>query len=99
MLIEALNNSFLLDDSQKLALYNKAQCMDQEYRKKLIESLNAEKNIMLGILREHKNDKKDIPVNNLKGEMIRKRIDSIRKLEESEKLENFNLIEDSLNEI
>lgn len=99
MLIEALNNSFLLDDSQKLALYNKAQNMDEKYKNKLIESLNSEKKVMLHLLRKYKSDKRNISVVDLKGEMIRKRIESIRNLEENEKIEDFNLLEESLNEI
>lgn len=99
MLIEALNNSFLLDDSQKLALYNKAQNMDEEYKNKLIESLNSEKKLIIEWLRKHKNDKRNVSVVDLKWEMIRKRVDSIRKLEQNEQIEEFNLLEESLNEI
>jgi hypothetical protein len=89
----------LLDDSQKLALYNKAQNMDEEYKNKLIESLKSEKKVMLQLLRKYKSDKRNISVIDLKGEMIRKRIESIRNLEENEKMEDFNLLEESLNEI
>lgn len=91
MLIETINKSFLLDNSQKIYLLEKIKNSDEIYRNRLLERLNFEKEFMLQLLKKYKDDSNDKSIWQLKWELIHKNFDRIRMLENEDKDDLFEL--------
>lgn len=91
MLIEAINQSFLLNSSQKIYLLEKVKNSDEIYKAKLLDSLNSEKNFILQLLRKYKQDTNSTSIGQLKWELMQKNFEKIRQLEESDSDDFFDL--------
>ena len=97
-IIDTINNSFLLDSSQKIYLIQKVENSDEEYRNKLLKNLNSEKVFITQLLRKYKDDSNNISIWQLKGELMKKNFEKIKMLEKSDE-DDFALLEKSLEEI
>lgn len=91
MLIEAINQSFLLNSSQKIYLLEKVEKSDEIYKAKLLDSLKSEKDFMLQLLRKYKQDTNSTSIWQLKWELIHKNFNKIKELEEADKDELSDL--------
>lgn len=91
MIIDAINNSFLLSSSQKIYLIEKLENSDEDFKNKLEENLNSEKEFMLQLLRKYKQDSNNTSIWQLKGELMQKNFAKIKALEESDNDDFFDL--------
>ncbi len=98
IIIEAINNSFLLDSSQKIYLIEKLKNSDEEYKNNLLKNLNSEKAFITQLLRKYKNDSNNTSIWELKGELMQKNFEKIKMLEKNDN-DDITLLEKSLEEI
>jgi hypothetical protein len=56
MIIDTINNSFLLSSSQKIYLIEKVKNSDVSFKNKLEDNLSSEKEFMIQLLRKYKQD-------------------------------------------
>lgn len=97
-IIDAINNSFLLDSSQKIYLIKKLENSNEEYKNNLLKILNSEKAFITQLLRKYKDDSSNISIWQLKGELMRKNFEKIKVLEKNDN-DDIALLEKSLEEI
>ena len=88
MIIEIIENSFLLSKKEKEYLINSLQNRSETYIKWLLEILQNEKIFLLQLLKEYKN--KNVEIWMIKQEMM---AENMRKIRELEKLEQENIDE------
>lgn len=80
-IIEVINKSFLLTNSQKKYLINKLKTANNEYVLELFNILNQEKVFVISLLKKYKDDNKNYSIAKLKWEMISKHLHKIQQLE------------------
>lgn len=84
MIIDAINNSFLLSSSQKIYLIEKLETCNESFKRKLEDNLNSENEFMLQLLKKYKQDSNNTSIWQLKWELMQKNFKKIRELEESD---------------
>lgn len=82
VIIETINNSFLLNKSQKEYLIWCIHLKDEIYINNLLKILQSERKLILSLLKEYKNRNTEIWV--IKQEIINENMKKIKKLEQNE---------------
>lgn len=80
-IIEVINKSFLLNNSQKNYLINKVKNSNNDYILGLFNILNQENIFIISLLKKYKDDNKNYNIAKLRWEIISKHLHKIQQLE------------------
>lgn len=89
MIIDIINKSFLLNNSQKTYLIEKLEKANNWYIKNVVWIIEEENSFMLSLLKKYKEDSNNYSIGQLKWELITKNFEKIRNLEKQEDEDDF----------
>jgi len=91
MIIDIINKSFLLDESQKIYLIKKLKTADELYIQSVLWIIEKENEFMFSLLKKYKEDSNNTGIWQLKWELITKNFEKIRNLEKQEEDDFFDI--------
>jgi len=91
MVIDIINKSFLLDESQKIYLIEKLKTADELYIQSVVWIIEKENEFILSLLKKYKEYSNNISIWQLKWELITKNFEKIRNLEKQEEDDFFDI--------
>ena len=89
MIIEIINNSFLLNESQKKYLLEKVKTSSESYIKNITLAIKQENHLITTLLKKYKNDSNNHSIWQLQWELVTKNFEKIRNLEIQENKDDF----------